>query len=157
MGKFFSTPEANDVLARNLEVLMEHRGMKQKALGVAAEIGQTTISLYLHPGNRKTSTSGKVPSAKIGEVQRLAKALRVETWQLLYPDLDPLSLPAPAALSLVAVALAQEFDETIPPELRQKVYENLLSTMTLVQQPQKLETDAPPPAAAPKPVRPRGP
>lgn len=75
----------NDVLAENLAYFMAERGLSQAALAKAADMGQTTVSLYLNPGNRQRGKSGKEPSAKLAEVQRLASALGVEPWELLRP------------------------------------------------------------------------
>ena len=65
----------NEVLAQNLKIRMEAKGMKQEQLASVSKVGQTTISLYLSPERRKPGTSGKVPSAKIGEIEALADAL----------------------------------------------------------------------------------
>ena len=85
-----SKPSLNDILATNLARLMEKSGHKQASLAKLSGIGQTTISLYLNPGRRQPSKSGKVPSAKFGEVETLAEVLGVEPWDLLRPhDIAP--------------------------------------------------------------------
>lgn len=85
-----SKPSLNDILATNLARLMEKAGHKQASLAKLSGIGQTTISLYLNPGRRQPSKSGKVPSAKFGEVETLAEVLGVEPWDLLRPhDIAP--------------------------------------------------------------------
>lgn len=85
-----SKPSLNDILATNLARLMEKAGHKQASLAKLSGIGQTTISLYLNPGRRQPSKSGKVPSAKFGEVETLAEVLGVEPWDLLRPhDMPP--------------------------------------------------------------------
>lgn len=76
---------ANQVLADALAYFMEKTGMTQAALAKRADIGQTTVSLYLTPDRRKAGKSGKEPSAKISEVERLADALGVQMWELLRP------------------------------------------------------------------------
>lgn len=43
----------------------------------------STISNYLRPGSRADSKSGKAPSAKLSEVELVAKALDMEAWELL--------------------------------------------------------------------------
>ncbi|WP_165611707.1 XRE family transcriptional regulator [Achromobacter insolitus] len=83
-----SKPTLNEILATNLARLMEKTGHKQASLAAASGVGQTTISLYLNPGRRQPSKSGKVPSAKFGEVEALADALGVMPWDLLRPDDD---------------------------------------------------------------------
>lgn len=65
----------NEVLARNLKIRMEAKGMKQERLAARSKVGQTTISLYLSPDRRKPGATGKVPSAKVGEIEALASAL----------------------------------------------------------------------------------
>lgn len=75
----------NDVLAENLAAFMAERKLKQTGLAELSGIGQTTVSLYLSPERRMPSKSGKVPSANLGEVEALARALNVEVWELLRP------------------------------------------------------------------------
>jgi len=81
-----SKPTLNEILATNLARLMDKTGHKQASLAQASGVGQTTISLYLNPARRQPSKSGKVPSAKFGEVEALADALGVMPWDLLRPD-----------------------------------------------------------------------
>lgn len=80
-----SKPTLNDILATNLARLMEKTGHKQASLAKLSGVGQTTVSLYLNPSRRQPSKSGKVPSAKFGEVEALAAALGVAPWDLLQP------------------------------------------------------------------------
>lgn len=79
----------NEVLAENLKHYMDAQKLKQTALGKRADMAQTTISLYLDPSRRVPSKSGKVPSANLGDVERLATALGVEVWELLRPLSGP--------------------------------------------------------------------
>ena len=96
-----SKPSLNDILATNLARLMEKAGHKQASLAKLSGIGQTTISLYLNPGRRQPSKSGKVPSAKFGEVETLAEVLGVEPWDLLRPhDAAPAVAPLKSNLPL---------------------------------------------------------
>ena len=81
-----SKPSLNEILAANLARLMERAGYTQASLAKLSGVGQTTISLYLNPGRRQPSKSGKVPSAKFGEVEALAEVLGVEPWDLLRPS-----------------------------------------------------------------------
>jgi transcriptional regulator with XRE-family HTH domain len=90
----------NEVLAENLKHYMGAQGLKQTALGEAAGMAQTTVSLYLNPSRRQPSKSGKVPSANLGDVERLATALKVEVWELL----RPLSGPEREAYDRIATA-----------------------------------------------------
>ena len=74
----------NDVLAENLAYWMEQAGVdSQSELSRMTGIAQTTISNYLHPKQRAPSATGKVPSAKIAELDKIADALHIQTWQLL--------------------------------------------------------------------------
>ncbi|ETF00946.1 hypothetical protein W822_20100 [Advenella kashmirensis W13003] len=75
----------NIVLAENLAHFMSQRKLTQKGLSALSDVGQTTISLYLNPERRQTSKSGKMPSAKLSEVESLALALEVDVWELLRP------------------------------------------------------------------------
>ena len=79
----------NEVLAENLKHYMAAQKLKQTKLGELADMAQTTVSLYLNPARRLPSKSGKVPSANLGDVERLAIALGVEVWELLRPLSGP--------------------------------------------------------------------
>lgn len=72
----------NEVVAENLTHWMAERGIKQAALAEKAGVDQKTISNYLHPKQRMEGSSGKEPSARLSELDKVAKALRVEVWQL---------------------------------------------------------------------------
>lgn len=72
----------NQVLAENLKAQMGDKWV-QKTLAAASGIGQTTISLYLNPDRRKSGATGKAPSAKLSEVERLAAALGCSPLTLL--------------------------------------------------------------------------
>ena len=73
----------NQVIADNLAFFMSERGMNQPQLAAASGIGQTTISLYLDPGRRMPSKSGKEPSAKVTELAQIALALGIDVWELM--------------------------------------------------------------------------
>lgn len=94
----------NDVLAANLVCLMKEQGFTQKALADKCGLNQTTISLYLTPSRRMTGSLGKAPSAKLSEVELLAKCFGVEIWQLLRP-LNPEQRIAYAAIEVAYKAL----------------------------------------------------
>jgi transcriptional regulator with XRE-family HTH domain len=94
----------NDVLAENLAYFMEQRGLKQQALADKSGMGQTTVGLYLNPSRRKISKSGKVPSAKLSEVEQLSKCLGIEIWQLLRP-FDPGQRQAYAQIEMAFKAI----------------------------------------------------
>jgi transcriptional regulator with XRE-family HTH domain len=72
----------NHVVAANLLRWMGEADVTQSALAEKAGVSQKTISNYLNPGQRDEGTSGKQPSAKLTELDRIAKALHIEVWQL---------------------------------------------------------------------------
>lgn len=83
-----SRPSTNEILAKNLEKLMQKRGLVQTALAKRSGVAQTTISLYRRPESRQPSKSGKIPSPKLTEVEALATALGVSLVQILSPSLQ---------------------------------------------------------------------
>lgn len=76
-------PDINEVLAANLAHYMDKRGLTQAKLAKLSGVGQTTISLYLRPGDRVLGSKGKTASAKLTEVQMIAKAIGVPVWELV--------------------------------------------------------------------------
>ncbi|WP_143277171.1 XRE family transcriptional regulator [Bordetella genomosp. 1] len=95
-----SATTLNEILAENLARLMAKTGHVQASLAKASGVGQTTISLYLNPGRRQPSKSGKVPSAKFGEVEALAGVFGVAPWDLLRPaHVEPAPVVSGAPLS----------------------------------------------------------
>lgn len=82
---------ANKVLAENLAEYVAAKGgadpdkASQMAFAKKVGVSQRTISYYLHPENRAISKTGKIPSARIGEVETIADALGLETYELLMP------------------------------------------------------------------------
>jgi DNA-binding Xre family transcriptional regulator len=76
----------NEVLAVNLKHFMQERGHTQASLARKAEVAQRTIGNYLNPALRQAeSKSGKAPSAKLTELEKICQALDVEVWELLRP------------------------------------------------------------------------
>ncbi|WP_421885185.1 helix-turn-helix domain-containing protein [Methylibium sp.] len=73
------------ILATNLKHFMKARELTQAGLAKACNLGQTTISLYLNPSNRKDTATGREASPTLARVQVLADALEVELWELLRP------------------------------------------------------------------------
>lgn len=74
-----------EILAANLRHFMQQKGLKQAALATRSGMGQTTISLYLNPENRASTSSGVAAAPTLARVQSLADALGVELWELLRP------------------------------------------------------------------------
>jgi len=74
----------NQVIADNLRFWMEQSGFdSQQALADKSGVSQRTIGNYLKPTLRDDTSSGKEPSAKVTELNKLAAALGIEVWQLL--------------------------------------------------------------------------
>ena len=85
MGNPHRVPEKhiNQVVADNLSYWMGEAKMTQAALATAAGVSQKTISNYLNPSQRNEGTTGKSPSAKVAELEMIAKALHIKVWQLM--------------------------------------------------------------------------
>ena len=64
--------------ARNLDILMKHHGDDQVSLSKRAGVSQKTISNMLNPGD------DRAPNLK--NVALIAKAFKLQTWHILYPD-----------------------------------------------------------------------
>lgn len=76
----------NDVLAANLQHFMKERGFTQTSLSKKSGVSQGTVANYLNPHVRRTqSKSGKPPSAKLTEVEKISEVLGVQVWELLRP------------------------------------------------------------------------
>jgi transcriptional regulator with XRE-family HTH domain len=79
-------PAIGAVLATNLAFFMKEKGFTQSSLGKKAGLAQRTIGNYLNPALRQAeSKTGKAPSAKLTEVEKIAVALQIEVWELLRP------------------------------------------------------------------------
>lgn len=80
------------VFARNLSTAMrdygDGRGISQAQLAKDSGVGQTTISLYLHPDRRSATEGNSPPSPTLERIGMLAKALKIEPWLLLHPDIE---------------------------------------------------------------------
>jgi transcriptional regulator with XRE-family HTH domain len=76
----------NVVLAINIAEAMTRRNIaSQEQLAKLSGVAQRTISNYLNPERRAQGKSGKAPSAKLTEVEQIARALDMEAWDLLRP------------------------------------------------------------------------
>lgn len=77
----------NQVLAENLHHFMALRpdSNTQPKLAKRSGVSQRTIGNYLRPELRAPTNTGKAPSAKLSEIELLAKALEVDAWELLRP------------------------------------------------------------------------
>lgn len=71
------------VVATNLRYWMEQADFTQAALAAKAGVNQKTISNYLNPEQRVESATGKLPSPKLEELDKIARALAIPLWQLV--------------------------------------------------------------------------
>lgn len=85
MGHAHPMPEKtiSQVVAANLAYWMEQAEMTQTALAAKAGVSQKTISNYLNPDQRVESATGKVPSPKLEELDKIARVLAIPVWQLV--------------------------------------------------------------------------
>lgn len=81
----------NEVLAENMADLMARTPdlSTQARLASKSGVDQKTISNYLNPGQRLENKSGRPGSAKLAEVEKIAAAFGLETWELLKPRKGP--------------------------------------------------------------------
>lgn len=78
------TKPINQVVAENLRYWMQEAGFEsQAALAAKSGVSQRTIGNYLNPSLRDDTSSGKEPSAKVTELEKLASALSIGVWQLM--------------------------------------------------------------------------
>lgn len=103
------------VLAKNVEALRKAPGMpsSQAAIGKDAGIDQKTVSRILGVKN----------APGVDCLDGLAKAFKVEPWQLLVPGLDPIKKPQIADVSPLAMDLARLYD-ALPMHRRRLLYAN---------------------------------
>lgn len=81
--------DISEVVAANLAYWMKTAKLTQAALGERAGVSQKTISNYLNPDQRAEGASGKPGSPKLHELDRIAKALDIEVWQLTREMTEP--------------------------------------------------------------------
>jgi transcriptional regulator with XRE-family HTH domain len=72
----------SQVVAENLAYRMGKLSMTQGALAAKAGLSQKTISNYLNPEQRTEGSKGKQGSPKLWELERVARALGAEVWEL---------------------------------------------------------------------------
>lgn len=90
-----------EVLARNLEALMERRPDLDTQIKVAKKSGisQTSVSQILNPENEQ------MESPKLNQVEKIARAFGLATWQLL---LDPATVGKELAELLMRPAVQDD-------------------------------------------------
>lgn len=121
------------ILADNLKRLMdEHPDVRgnESALSRRSKVPQTVIGYMLSPDTRAPTKKG-LSSPKLDSIDRVARALGVQAWQLIYPD--PTSRPVSA--------------EEI--KLWQKIETDFQALHRLQQTPAAYTVDPPPPSLSP--------
>lgn len=83
-----SQPSIAKILAANLGAALAASGLSQRQLAAKAKVAQTSIGYMLKPETRTPTKSGKLPSPTISAIQKVATALGIQAWQLLYPNHD---------------------------------------------------------------------
>ncbi len=73
----------NQVLADTLNRLMTERNLSNYQLGRLAHVAPNTIANYRNAAGDKFTSTGKERSAKLAEVERIARALHVHPLALL--------------------------------------------------------------------------
>ncbi len=74
-----------EALARNLERSMHISGLTENALAKASGLSPRTVGNFLRPNNRQSRhTSKSFPSGTLANLIKLAEALGLEPWELLF-------------------------------------------------------------------------
>lgn len=73
------------VLAARLDHYMREAGKSQNQLGKDAKVSQRQIGYLLDPSKRLESKSGKQTGPTLVIIERVADALKVPVWELLFP------------------------------------------------------------------------
>lgn len=81
--------------------------ISQNALAKRSKVAQTSIGYMLKPELRQPTRSGKIPSPTVAQLEKVARALGKEAWQLLHPD------PNQAPLSAKERARYDAFDASM--------------------------------------------
>ncbi|MDH5189436.1 MAG: helix-turn-helix domain-containing protein [Rhodospirillaceae bacterium] len=76
----YPTTETSHALADNLRRLCARLGWDQRTLAAKAGISPSTIGNMLNPGRDTAST-------RLDNIEKCAKALKIQAWQLLLPSL----------------------------------------------------------------------
>jgi len=140
---------AAQAFAVNLDRLMQARGMTQAQLAKKAELGQTTISLYLRPEARNNDkANGQPGSPTLAKVEAIALALGVDVWDLLRPPAPP-GGQAISESTLYGGALAAAID-LLPQALRPDAVQECLRAIQTLKRSPHVSPREPAPSAAPR-------
>lgn len=88
MLSMLKLPPITQILAANLRDAIDRAGKYTtlKQLADAAGVSATSIGYMLKPDTRAPSKSGRAPAPTLTQIEAVAKALGVQTWQLIYPN-----------------------------------------------------------------------
>lgn len=76
-------PSLNELLVANLGRIKDARDLTLPYIAKQCGLSQRTIGYYLDPDKRAPTRSGKLGSAKLNEIDALARGLGVSVWDLL--------------------------------------------------------------------------
>lgn len=89
-GGYHAPMKLKPILAANLKVLMEARNLSQMELHRRSKVSQSTVGRILR----------QAVAADLDTLAALARALDLDPWQLLIPNLDPREPPALQPISI---------------------------------------------------------
>jgi hypothetical protein len=92
----YMAEDVTKVLARNLKRFMDEgpEPISQNSLAGKAKVAQTSIGYMLNPDTRAPTKNGKLSSPTVAKIEKVARALGKEAWQLLHPNPDEAPLSA---------------------------------------------------------------
>jgi hypothetical protein len=148
LGKYASLVKAHmpHDAAKVPHSLGDDRGMPKSALTVLAENLLAVSRSAKDPETRSQRgiavrakidqrTVGRIMSAEhaagVDKVEALAGVFKLQPWQLLYPELDPMNPPEVPTFSLAAKALAQAYDELPDGREKQDLLAQLLGKLQM--------------------------
>lgn len=80
----------NALIAKNLRFFMDRPGSMYRnanALGKKAGVAPNTVHNLLNPKKRTVTTTKPEGYPTLDKLEKIAKALGVEVWELLHPDI----------------------------------------------------------------------
>lgn len=82
------------IVAQNVKAAAKHHGHAlddkgYRSLGRAAGVAANTVKNVIEPETRAPTASGKEPSPQLNVLDKIAKSMGYEAWQLLLDNFDP--------------------------------------------------------------------
>ena len=71
-------------LADTLEKVMKRRNVTEAQLAMESGVSKRTVGNFLRPDNRKNRDGGELPSGTLVSLFKIARALDVGPWELLF-------------------------------------------------------------------------